>query len=179
MASLPDRIVELHETLLAHEIEHAFGGALALAWCTRRARGTIDIDINIFLPVDRADEILEMLPEGVKVTRKDRQLLKREGQVRVWWEKTPVDLFLNTTPYHADVANRVRWERFMDRDVPFLSCQDLAVFKAFFNRGKDWVDVDEMIEAGTLDVGEVMATLIEYLGADDERIAELQKRVTR
>ena len=33
-------------------IPHAFGGALALAWCTQRARGTIDIDVNVF--VDRS-----------------------------------------------------------------------------------------------------------------------------
>jgi len=27
------------------DVPHAFGGALALAWCTQRARGTIDIDL--------------------------------------------------------------------------------------------------------------------------------------
>lgn len=176
MTSLPGRIVELHETLASADIEHAFGGALALAWCTGRARGTIDIDINVFLPVGQADEILKRLPDGIRVTRKDRQLLKRDGQARVWWDHTPVDLFLNTTPYHEQVAGRVRWERFMEREIPFLSCQDVAIFKAFFNRGKDWVDIDEMIAAGTIDIGEVMATLIDYLGANDERIVELQSR---
>ncbi|MDZ7685773.1 MAG: hypothetical protein U5O39_12835 [Gammaproteobacteria bacterium] len=102
MASLPDRIIELHEILAASEIQHAFGGALALAWCTQRARGTIDIDINIFVPADRGDEILGLLPEDVKITKRDRQLLKRDGQVRIWWDKTPLDLFLNTTPYHDE-----------------------------------------------------------------------------
>lgn len=176
MAGLPDKIVELHRLLAASEIEHAFGGALALAWCTQRARGTIDIDINVFVPADRADEILELLPADVKITRRDRQLFNRDGQVRVWWDKTPLDLFLNTTPYHDDAASRIRSETFMGVDIPFLSCQDVAVFKAFFNRGKDWVDIDEMIEAGTVDIAEVTATLIAYLGVDDERVASLASR---
>ena len=52
VTTLVDKIVALHESLDAAEIPHAFGGALALAWCTQRARGTIDIDVNVF--VDRS-----------------------------------------------------------------------------------------------------------------------------
>lgn len=37
-----------------------------------------------------------------------------------------------------------------------LSCADLAVFKAFFNRTKDWADLEEMRSAGTLDVDGVI-----------------------
>lgn len=176
MPGLPEKIILLHQALDAVDIHHAFGGALALAWCTGRARGTIDIDINIFVPVAETDDILSRLPADITVTARDRAMLKRDGQVRVWWEKTPVDLFLNTTPYHEEVASRIRWERFMDADVPFLSCQDVAIFKAFFNRGKDWVDIDEMLAAGTVSLNEVIATLIDYVGADDERIRELQAR---
>ena len=36
MSSLAERIVGLHETLRASNFPHAFGGALALAWCTQR-----------------------------------------------------------------------------------------------------------------------------------------------
>ena len=43
---LVDKIVVCHQHLAAAEIPHAFGGALALAWCTASARGTIDIDIK-------------------------------------------------------------------------------------------------------------------------------------
>ena len=46
---------------------HAFGGALALAWCTERARGTIDIDLNVFVDGSRAREVLAALPGGVRV----------------------------------------------------------------------------------------------------------------
>ena len=103
----------------------------------------------------------------------DRVRLEREGQVRLWWEHTPLDLFLNSTDFHLEVAERIRWEAFMDRQIPFLSCLDLAVFKAFFNRTKDLADLEEMAAAGTLDTTRVSAILMRYLGTDDERIAQL------
>jgi hypothetical protein len=109
----------------------------------------------------------------VKWTDADLAVLQRDGQVRIWWDKTPLDLFLNTTPFHDDVALRVRWERFADASIPFLSCQDIAVFKAFFNRTKDWADIEEMQAAGTLDAPRVVAVLVQYMGADDERVLRL------
>lgn len=178
MDSLPDKIIELHHALERADLPHAFGGALALAWCTQRARGTIDIDVNILIPDSEFEVALAALPKDVKVTKKDRQLLKRDGQVRVWWQKTPIDVFLNSTRFHEALADRVRWETFVGESIPFLSCFDLAVFKAFFNRTKDWADLEEMYRIGTLDIEEVQATLIEYLGASDERIDHLAQLKT-
>jgi hypothetical protein len=170
---LVGKIVELHEQLTNQDIPHAFGGALALAWCTERARGTIDIDVNLLIPARDWQIALDALPGEVKVTRKDREILEREGQVRVWWHKTPLDLFLNSTDFHEGIASRIRWETFVGKSLPFLSCFDLAVFKAFFNRSRDWADLEEMARAGTLEKARVQATLIGYLGAEDERIARL------
>lgn len=169
------RIIALHHTLQANQLQHAFGGALALAWCTERARGTIDIDINIFIPAANFETALQAMPEGIAINRQDRSTLKRDGQIRLWWDKTPVDIFLNTTPLHDEMINRIRWENMAGQRLPFLSCQDLAVFKAFFNRTRDWADLEAMQAAGTLDVKYVIATLVEYLGADDERIQKLSQ----
>lgn len=173
MMGLPEKIVAVHESLERAGLPHAFGGALALAWCTGRARGTVDIDVNVFVGTDRAEAVLVALPAGVDCPAKARAELGREGQVRVWWERTPVDLFLDSTDFHQQVGERVRWETFMGRSLPFLSCHDLAVFKAFFNRTKDWADLEEMLAAGTLDPVAVAAVLIRYLGADDERVRHL------
>jgi hypothetical protein len=82
-------------------------------------------------------------------------------------------VFLDTTPFHAAVGDRIRWEPFAGSDVPFLACRDLAVFKAFFDRTKDWADLEEMHAAGTLDVEAVAGVLAHYLGADDHRLARL------
>lgn len=99
--------------------------------------------------------------------------IEMNALVRLWWEHTPADLFLNSTDFHREVAERIRWEVFMGRQIPFLSCRDLAVFKAFFNRTKDKADLEEMATAGTLDATRVSSILMRYLGAEDERIAQL------
>jgi hypothetical protein len=170
---LPDKMLAIHEHLKAAAIEHAFGGALALAWCTQQARGTIDLDVNVFVGPERADDTIAALPPGVVTTDDDRALLIRDGQARLWWGSTPVDVFLNTTEFHESVASRVRWEPFGGTVLPFLACEDLAVFKAFFNRTKDWADLEAMHEAGTLDVAGVAGVLATFLGGDDDRIARL------
>lgn len=167
-------MVELHHALDVAGIPHAFGGALALAWCTGRARGTIDVDLNAFVPTEQADAVVAALPDGVTVRPADRDLLTRDGQARLWWGKTPLDLFLNTTEFHTEAAGRVRREPFLGEMLPFLGCSDLAVFKAFFDRSKDWVDLEEMANAGSLDATSVLGTLTLYLGGDDHRVERLR-----
>jgi hypothetical protein len=171
--SLADKIVAIHQALDTAHLPHAFGGALALAWCTQRARGTIDIDVNVFIPAERTADLIAALP--VDVTSPDDAVaqLETDGQARLWWDHTPVDVFLDTTPFHADVGERIRREPFAGHDVPFLACRDVAVFKAFFDRTKDWADLEEMQAAGTLDVEAVAGVLVHYLGTDDPRIARL------
>ncbi len=172
--NLAGKIVALHESLAKANVPHAFGGALALAWCTQRARATIDIDVNLFVPVNQASEVLAALPKGVVVTNDDRADIHRDGQTRLWWDSTPVDVFFNTTDFHVQAAGRARLEQFGGAEVPFLACSDLAVFKAFFNRTRDWADLEEMEAAGTLDAPRVMGVLAQYLGGDDERIEHLR-----
>ncbi len=171
---LPAKIVAINGSLTEAGVPHAFGGALALAWCTERARGTIDVDVNAFVDVSHTDEVLAALPPEVTATDADRELLRRDGQARLWWDQSPLDLFLNTTEFHESAAGRARWEPFGDKMLPFLACADLAVFKAFFNRTRDWADLEEMAAAGTLDFDRVVGVLVRYLGADDERVARLR-----
>ena len=46
--------------------------------------------------------------------------------------------------------------------------------KAFFDRTKDWADLEEMAAVGTLDVDRVAGVLARYLGPTDERIERLR-----
>ena len=174
MSTLVRKIVAVHRALDRAGLPHAFGGALALAWCTQRARATIDIDVNIFVDAARSHSVVAALPRGVVCDAKQLTALERDGQVRLWWEQTPLDVFLDTTPFHREAFARCREEDFGGTRVPFLSCHDIAVFKAFFNRTKDWADLEEMRDAGTLEVGRVIAVLADLLGADDERIGKLE-----
>ena len=171
--TLTEKIVAVHLRLEAADVPHAFGGALALAWCTQRARGTIDIDLNVFVPPGDAARVRDALTDDVTVDDAALVAIDRDGQARAWFGDTPVDLFFNTTPFHERAAQRARHESFAGHVIPFLSCDDIAVFKAFFNRTKDWADLEEMIGAGTVDVDRVIGTLIRYLPDDDGVIDRL------
>jgi hypothetical protein len=50
------------------------------------------------------------------------------------------------------------------------------VFKALFARPRDWVDIEAMVEARSLDVDEAMRWVREIVGEDPrvERLAELR-----
>ena len=95
----------------------------------------------------------------------------------LWWGTTPVDVFLNTTEFHDQVAERARLESFAGAAVPSLACSDLAVFKAFFNRTKDWADLEEMAAARSLDLDSVVGVLVRLLGPEDERVDRLRSLV--
>jgi hypothetical protein len=168
-----DAVVELHDGLEAAGIAHAFGGAFALLWCTGEPRTTVDIDLNVLVPPAEHPRVLDALPAEVEVTEADREALAGVGQRRLYFDRIPVDLFFDTTGFHADLRLHVAHHELGGRRLPFLGCNDLAVFKAFFNRRKDWADLEEMVRAGRLDVAYVTGVLVEYLGPEDERVRAL------
>jgi len=60
-ADLPwDKVVSLHRCFHEAAIAHAFGGALALAFYTE-PRETSDIDVNVFVPLGRRQEVDQAL----------------------------------------------------------------------------------------------------------------------
>lgn len=66
-----------------------------------------------------------------------------------------------------------------DTDVPILSATDLAVFKALFDRLKDWADIEELLRYGEVDRDEVLRWLAAVVGADDERLARFRETAQR
>ena len=104
----------------------------------------------------------------------DHREIAQDGQARLRWGQTPIDVFLNTTSFHDDVAQRVRREAFGGACIPFLACGDLAVFKALSDRSQDWADLERMVAAEAFDVEEAAETLARYLGADDHRVLRLR-----
>jgi hypothetical protein len=164
---LGQRLIEVDKTLTKARLEHAFGGAIALAYCTEEPRGTRDLDVNIFVAPERAREALAALPDPVVVSEADLVMAEQEGQVRLWWgQDTPIDLFLDIHDFHRDVERGVRWVSFEDRTIPVLGCLALAVFKALFDRTKDWADIEEMIKRCSFDVGEAVAWIERLAGSD-------------
>lgn len=173
MSEIAEKVVALHEALDNAGLPHAFGGALALGWCTHDPRGTSDIDVNVFVAPDAAEIVVAAMPAGVLCPPERLELLRRDGQVRLRWDLVPVDIFLNTTSFHAQAAARAHVEPFAGAAIPFLACADLAVFKVFFNRTRDWADLEDMATAKTIDHAELRRVVAELLGAEDERLTRL------
>ena len=173
MSVLAQRLLAVHDSLTQAGLPHAIGGAIALGYCTLEPRGTRDLDVNVFATTDRAEEVLNALPDGVNVTASDTEQLEREGQVRVWWEDTPIDLFLDVLSFHREVAQSVRHVPFMERTIPVLGCTALAVFKAMFDRTRDWADIEAMAEVSAIDLDAAAHWVQEMDGPDSLRARRL------
>jgi hypothetical protein len=179
MTTLVEKVLALDVALAGLEIPHAFGGALALAFHISEPRGTRDIDVNIFVTVGDARTSLEALPKDVHWSGSDVTEIERNGQIRIFWDDTPVDLFFDTHEFHDSAATRIERVPFAGREIPILAADDLAVFKAFFDRTKDWADIEAMLDANSVDVHVVLGWLVDLLGGDDHRVARLRALIGR
>jgi hypothetical protein len=176
MSNLAERLVAVHDSLTAAKVPHAFGGAIALAYCTEEPRGTRDIDVNLFVGAATAPGVLAELPEGVTIRPVEVHAAERDGQVRVWWDDTPLDLFFAVHEFHREVAANVRLVPFLGREIPVIDCVAVVVFKALFNRTRDWADIEAVAEAGTIDREAALGWVERLVGSDDPiatRLAEV------
>jgi hypothetical protein len=167
--TLAERVVALDRALA--DVPHAFGGALALAYYAE-PRATIDIDINVFVSAECFAEVAGPLAElGVSVDDPTTEaLVTRDGQVRVLWDATYVDLFFSYDPFHEAAAQARREVPFADGTIPILAAEHLVVCKAVFNRGKDWIDIDAILDLGAdLDTAEVLRWVGRIAGDADPR----------
>ena len=167
MSELVEKLLAIHDSLTAKGQQHAFGGAISLAYCVEEPRGTRDLDVNIFADAADAETVLAGLPEGVTLTAEDIEVVKRDGQTRLDWDGTPIDVFLNNLPLHESVANAVVWVPLEGRQIPVLDCASLVIFKAFFDRTKDWADIEAVAVATPEDI-EIAATAIASLTSEDD-----------
>jgi len=174
MSELVEKLFTIHDSLTAAGLTHAFGGAIALAFCVEEPRGTRDLDVNIFVDASQAEPVLASLPNGVRVRKKDIAKVKRDGQARLDWDGTPIDVFLNNIPLHDVVASSVVWVPLEGRDIPVLDCASLAIFKAFFDRTKDWADIEAIAIATPEDIEIAAATIAELVGKDDPAVEKLR-----
>ena len=172
--SLPEKVVAVHEGFRAAKIPHAIGGALALAYYAE-PRATIDIDVNVFIPVESWKEVVDVLASiGVDAGGLDPAALEQDGQCRLWWGDNAVDLFFANEEIHEQMPKGVRRVPFADTTLPILAPEHLAVCKAMLDRTKDWIDIEQMLIAvDDLDVSEIEAWLRRMVGDDDPRLERL------
>jgi hypothetical protein len=177
--TLPERLVALHRALSRRRIPHAFGGAIALAYWTLDPRGTSDIDVNIFVPAADCARALRALPEGIVQPAGTAEAIERDGQIRLWWDETPVDLFFDYLPVHAQASRHRQTVPFAGTKIPVLGPTELMVFKTMFDRTRDWADIEAMVSASTVDLDAVRESLRTMLDPNDPRFARLNEAVSR
>ncbi len=167
MSELITKLFAVHDALPAAGLAHAFGGAIALSYCTEEPRGTRDLDLNIFTNSSRARTALAALPDGISVSPADIDAVVRGAQTRLWWDDTPIDVFFNNHPFHDAVAGGVTWVPLERREIPVIDCSSLVVFKALFNRTRDWADIEAVSERSPAAIEKAATEIAEMLAADD------------
>lgn len=162
-------MLAVHGKLSEARAPHAFGGALALAYYAE-PRATIDIDLNVFLSPAQYPAVTKALEELGAGDGPDPSLVERDGQCRLWWGRTPIDLFFAYDALHDAMRGAVRTEPFANDTIPILSPEHLLTCKAIFNRPKDWLDIEQIVvTVDDLDVEEVLSWLDRIVGSDDPR----------
>jgi len=162
-------------------IPHAFGGALALAYYAE-PRATIDIDLNVFVPVDRYPDVAAPLGQLGAATDDPSvaELVRRDGQARVMWDMTPVDLFFSYDAFHDAASSARQFVPFGDGTIPILAAEHLIVCKAVFNRPKDWVDIDSILVGDVaIDSAEIVRWVARIAGDEDPRYERIVALLTR
>jgi hypothetical protein len=137
-------IVGVHDALDAASLPHAFGGALALGYVAV-PRGTVDIDVNVFVePAEVGRVATAVAPLGFDRGEPSADTAAFGGVRFVHAsEPFPLDVFPSLDDRYGEVERRLVRHRFgSGHDVlPFLSAEDLCVFKLSFGRPQDWVDL--------------------------------------
>jgi len=177
--SLPEKILAIDRRLSESRIPHAFGGALALAYYAE-PRATIDIDLNVFAKPSSYERVLKALaPLGVAAGPAPEEV-EREGQCRIWWGRTPVDLFFAYDEIHDAMRTDARSVPFADTKLKVLSPEHLLICKAVFDRPKDWLDIEQiLVSVDALDLDGIESWMVRLVGKSDPRTQRLRKLVAR
>jgi hypothetical protein len=163
---------EIADALEAAGLPYAIGGALALA-VAGVPRGTIDVDINVFVSEDRVAQVVSILQSlGIEVNPTAAATrARRDGMFSGNWSGMRIDIFLPSIPFaHEAHTSRIRVTDDSGWSGWFLSAEALAVFKLLFFRGKDVVDLERLVAArDDLDRAYIRRWIVDMMGSDDER----------
>jgi hypothetical protein len=177
--SLVEKVIAVDRALSAADLPHAFGGGLALAYYGE-PRVTVDIDVNVFVSIDRRPEVetaLEPLPIELGL---DPKGLAEERQARLPWDLNPLHLFFSYDDLHAEMPKAIRRVPFAGTEIPIVAPEHLVIRKAMLDRTKDWLDIEAiLIASGQLDL-EAIETWVRRLAGDgDHRVTKLQDLARR
>lgn len=166
----PELAVEVSECLAAAGVQHATGGATAFGFHAE-PRGTLDVDMKVFVAADAPEATLEALAEhGIRFDfAKALEAIKTSGDLFLAHRGCRLDLSI---PLQEAASHRTRQIDLLGKRVPILSAEDLIVLKLLFNRHKDIVDIERLMEvsAQSLDRDYIRHWLVECVGIGHRRL---------
>ena len=160
--------------------EYAVGGAIALGYWGQ-PRGTIDVDLTLFLSPDKVAECIDcLLALGCEVDRANAvPLLREHGFCRAFFRGVRIDVFLPVAPFYEFAKKRRTRVWLGDYQIWIWDAESLAVFKMMFFRRKDLADVEQIIRnrGRNLDRDWIREHLEQMYGQRDPRLAQWNELV--
>lgn len=172
---------ELAAALDAAGCEYALGGAIALGFWAE-PRGTLDVDLTLFLPVAHPSSCIRLLQNiGCEVQSNQAiQSLTEHGFCQVEFGGRRVDIFLPLIPFYEQARLRRQKVILGDQPVMIWDAETLCVFKMMFFRRKDLADVEQVlrVQIAEFNTQWVREQLVEMYGKLDPRIAQWDELVS-
>lgn len=167
-----DNALAIARELEARGVSYAIGGALAIGvWSNPRA--TNDVDLNVFVDDTQLDVVFEALESAGAVFDREqaRRASSNDGMFIAHLHHMRIDLFTPSIEFSVEAEQTARRVISRGREYVFLSAEAIALFKLMYFRGKDRVDLERLIPAyPPLDRDYIRTHLVEWFGADDERV---------
>ena len=150
------------------------GGAIALGfWGV--PRGTVDVDLTIYLPPERPSQCVSLLQDvGCTVSSSEATASLREhGFCRVAFSGMRLDVFLPIVPFYEVARSRRKRLELADQPIMVWDAESLVVFKMMFFRRKDLADVEQVLQTqgAQFDRLWVREQLAGMYGARDPRLS--------
>jgi hypothetical protein len=154
--------------------EYALGGAIALGYWGA-PRGTVDVDVTVYLPSDKPADCVWLLQEiGCELSAVEAiGSLREHGFCRVTYGGVRVDVFLPIAPFYEHARVRRKRVEIGGQPAMIWDAETLSVFKMMFFRRKDLADVEQILrsQASQFDRVWVRERLVEMYGARDPRLS--------
>lgn len=166
---------QLAAALEAASCDYALGGAIALGYWAE-PRGTLDVDVTLFLPPDQPSACLRLLQSfGCTVeAAQATSSLTEHGFCQVDFGGRRIDVFLPTLPFYEQARQRRRQVVLGQQPILIWDAETLCVFKMMFFRRKDVADVEQLLrlQANQLDRDWVRKQIVEMYGPHDPRLSQ-------
>jgi hypothetical protein len=145
-------------------------------WQARRGFPPVALRAGVAFAAVSEHAVLDALtPLGVGDER-DTLALERDGQCRLWWGRTPVDLFFAYDDIHEAMRRDTRVVPFGEQRLPILAPEHLLVCKIAFDRPKDWLDLEQVLVCvEDLDVEAIRIWLTRIVSEQDPRMQRFEQ----